>query len=91
MAFTACPTSTSPSVLPESRPMQRQPAVRSSPISAMARACARWWAGKSVASTMGFTAVDGLPMGTRCGNLDPGVMLYLMDALEDGRSGPSRI
>ena len=37
--------------------------------------------GKSVASTMGFTAADGLPMGTRCGNLDPGVMLYLMDEL----------
>ncbi len=36
-------------------------------------------AGKSVATTMGFTAADGLPMGTRCGNLDPGVMLYLMD------------
>ena len=36
---------------------------------------------KSVASTMGFTAVDGLPMGTRCGNLDPGVVLYLMDEL----------
>jgi len=36
-------------------------------------------AGKSVASTMGFTAVDGLPMGTRCGNLDPGVLLYLME------------
>ncbi len=36
-------------------------------------------AGKSVASTMGFTAVDGLPMGTRCGALDPGVLLYLMD------------
>lgn len=35
--------------------------------------------GKSVASTMGFTAVEGLPMGTRCGALDPGVMLYLMD------------
>jgi acetate kinase len=34
---------------------------------------------KSVASTMGFTAVDGLPMGTRCGALDPGVLLYLMD------------
>ena len=30
---------------------------------------------------MGFTAVDGLPMGTRCGSLDPGVMLYLMDEL----------
>ena len=29
-------------------------------------------AGRSVASTMGFTAADGLPMGTRCGNLDPG-------------------
>ncbi len=39
-------------------------------------------AGKSVASTMGFTAVDGLPMGTRCGNIDPGVILYLMDELE---------
>lgn len=38
--------------------------------------------GKSVASTMGFTAVDGLPMGTRCGNLDPGVILYLIDALQ---------
>ena len=38
-------------------------------------------AGRSVASTMGFTAVDGLPMGTRCGNLDPGVMLYLIDEL----------
>jgi acetate kinase len=36
-------------------------------------------AGRSVASTMGFTAVDGLPMGTRCGTLDPGVILYLMD------------
>jgi len=35
--------------------------------------------GKSVASTMGFTAVEGLPMGTRTGALDPGVILYLMD------------
>jgi acetate kinase len=35
--------------------------------------------GLSVANTMGFTAVDGLPMGTRCGALDPGVLLYLMD------------
>jgi len=39
-------------------------------------------AGKSVASTMGFTAVDGLPMGTRCGSLDPGVILYLLDELK---------
>ena len=35
--------------------------------------------GRSVASTMGFTALDGLPMGTRCGNIDPGVLLWLMD------------
>lgn len=35
--------------------------------------------GVSVASTMGFTAVEGLPMGTRCGSLDPGVMIYLME------------
>ena len=35
--------------------------------------------GKSVASTMGFSALDGLPMGTRCGQLDPGVLLYLME------------
>lgn len=33
---------------------------------------------RSVASTMGFTALDGLPMGTRCGTLDPGVLLYLL-------------
>ncbi|SEP71773.1 acetate kinase [Ectothiorhodospira magna] len=34
--------------------------------------------GVSVASTMGFTALDGLPMGTRCGTIDPGVVLHLM-------------
>ncbi|MEL6450006.1 MAG: acetate/propionate family kinase [Pseudomonadota bacterium] len=37
--------------------------------------------GASVASTMGFSALDGLPMGTRCGQLDPGVLLYFMDQL----------
>ena len=35
--------------------------------------------GRSVESTMGFTALDGLPMGTRPGQLDAGVILYLMD------------
>jgi acetate kinase len=35
-------------------------------------------AGRSVESTMGFSALDGLPMGTRCGQIDPGVLLYLM-------------
>ncbi len=34
---------------------------------------------KSVATTMGFTALDGLPMSRRCGSLDPGVVLYLME------------
>ncbi len=46
--------------------------------------------GRSVESTMGFTALDGLPMGTRPGQLDPGVVLYLieqekMTAAEVGR------
>ena len=35
--------------------------------------------GRSVATTMGFTAVDGLIMGTRCGSIDPGALIYLMD------------
>jgi acetate kinase len=37
-------------------------------------------AGRSIDSTMGFTALDGLPMGTRCGALDPGVVLHLIRA-----------
>ncbi len=53
--------------------------------------------GRSIATTMGFTAMDGLPMGARCGDLDPGVVLHLMreegmslDAVDDllnNRSG----
>jgi len=35
--------------------------------------------GRSVASTMGFSALDGLAMGTRCGSLDPGVILFLIE------------
>jgi acetate kinase len=35
--------------------------------------------GRSIATTMGFTAADGLVMGTRCGAIDPGVLIYLMD------------
>ena len=35
-------------------------------------------AGQSLGNTMGFTALDGLPMGTRCGQIDPGVLIYLM-------------
>ncbi|KAF0814501.1 putative propionate kinase [Andreprevotia sp. IGB-42] len=39
-------------------------------------------AGRSVAATTGFSAVEGLPMGTRCGSLDPGVLLYLQDEMK---------
>lgn len=35
--------------------------------------------GVSVSTTMGFSALDGLPMGTRCGEIDPGVILYMLD------------
>jgi acetate kinase len=35
--------------------------------------------GHSIESTMGFTALDGLPMGTRPGQIDPGVVLYLIE------------
>jgi acetate kinase len=34
--------------------------------------------GRSIESTMGFTALDGIPMGTRPGQIDPGVLLYLL-------------
>lgn len=41
-------------------------------------------AGRSVATTMGFTALEGLPMGTRCGSVDPGVLLYLLRTMNLG-------
>ena len=37
--------------------------------------------GRSIESTMGFTALDGLPMGTRPGQLDPGIVLFLIDQM----------
>ena len=40
--------------------------------------------GKPMGSTMGFTAVDGLPMGTRSGQIDPGVLLWMIE--EQGMS-----
>jgi acetate kinase len=44
--------------------------------------------GKSIASTMGFTALDGLMMGTRTGAVDPGVLLYL---LQEKRLSPKEL
>ncbi|NJL07975.1 MAG: acetate/propionate family kinase [Methylacidiphilales bacterium] len=35
--------------------------------------------GRSVATTLGFSSLDGVPMGTRCGQIDPGVLFYLID------------
>ena len=59
----------------------------SSPISATAPACARSTKGGASRRTMGFTAVDGLMMGTRCGSIDPGV-LHLSDGrARDGCAG----
>lgn len=43
--------------------------------------------GKSIDNSMGFTPLEGLVMGTRCGDLDPSVVLYLIEKLEPGVEG----
>ena len=65
------------SVLPERAPEIAEGRVVVAHLGNGCSACAMQ-AGRSVATTMGFTALDGLPMGTRCGALDPGVVLYLI-------------
>ena len=70
--------------LPRVAPEIAQGAVVVAHLGSGASMCAMR-AGRSVDSTMGFTALDGLPMGTRCGQLDPGVLLYLVN--EKGWSG----
>jgi len=45
----------------------------------------------SVATTMGFSSLDGLMMGTRCGALDPGAILYLMQTRQLGLDDVSRV
>ena len=42
--------------------------------------------GKNVLMTMGFIELDGLPMGSRCGSLDPGVVLYPIQQKKHERS-----
>ena len=76
----ACPTSTSASVLAQFDAKAAAGRTIVAHLGNGSSMCAMV-GGRSVASTMGFTAVDGLPMGTRCGSLDPGVVLYLMDEL----------
>lgn len=48
-------------------------------------------AGRSHATTMGMTPLDGAPMGTRCGSIDPGVLLYLMDQHHLDSQGLARL
>ena len=47
--------------------------------------------GRSVATTMGFTALDGLPMGTRSGAIDPGVLLHLMRSRDMDAAGLEKL
>ena len=65
------------SVLPERAPQIARGRVIVAHLGNGASLCALQ-AGVSVATTMGFTALDGVPMGTRCGDLDPGVVLHLL-------------
>jgi len=71
------------SVLPELDPRLARARVIVAHLGNGASLCALH-AGRSIATTMGFTAVEGLPMGTRSGTLDPGVILYLIDELKMG-------
>src|SRR5690606_32336417 len=66
--------------LPQHEPALRDARVVAAHLGNGASMCAMR-GGRSMASTMGFTAVDGLPMGTRCGALDPGVVIYLIEEL----------
>jgi|Tabmets5t2r1_1033131.scaffolds.fasta_scaffold07038_2 acetate kinase len=67
------------SVLPEVAPEIAEGRVVVAHLGSGVSMCAMT-AGRSIDSTMGFTALDGLPMGTRCGALDPGVVLHLIRA-----------
>jgi acetate kinase len=69
------------SVLPEKAPEIADGRVVVAHLGNGCSACALK-AGVSVATTMGFTALDGLPMGTRCGALDAGVVLHLIQQKE---------
>jgi acetate kinase len=66
------------SVLPRVAPENARGRVVAAHLGNGASMCAME-GGRSVATTMGFTAIDGLPMGTRTGAIDPGVILYLIE------------
>ena len=73
-------------VLPEHAPDIAKGRVIVAHLGGGASACAMKGL-RSIDSTMGFSTLDGLMMGTRCGALDPGVLLYLLET--DGVSLPS--
>ncbi len=66
------------SILPTLDPTLAEARIIVAHLGSGASLCALY-KGNSVATTMGFSPLDGLVMGTRCGNIDPGVLLYLMD------------
>ena len=66
------------SVLPDLSPNLANARVVAAHLGNGASLCAMR-SGRSVATTMGFSAIDGLVMGTRSGSLDPGVLLFLID------------
>jgi acetate kinase len=66
------------SVLPSLDPALTNARVIVAHLGSGASLCALY-KGNSIATTMGFSPLDGLVMGTRCGNIDAGVLLYLMD------------
>ncbi len=66
------------SVLPALEPTLTNERIIVAHLGSGASLCALY-KGKSIATTMGFSPLDGLVMGTRCGSIDPGVLLYLMD------------
>ena len=77
MAFMGCPTNISPRPCRGVAPDIAKRRVIVAHLGSGASMCALK-DGRSVESTMGFTALDGLPMGTRPGQIDPGVVIYLI-------------
>ena len=80
-ASTACPTNTSPRCWRRTIPRLAEGRVIVAHLGNGASLCALE-DGASVATTMGFSALDGLPMGTRCGAIDPGVVFYMIREME---------
>ena len=66
------------SILPDLQPCFAKARIIIAHLGSGASLCAVY-NGRSVATTMGFSPLDGLLMGTRCGSIDPGVLLYLME------------